>query len=183
MILEPVRIIADWLTDAGPGNLGTVLALVPRDPGDPLPATPSITDCTRDDHAAVQLAPLPDALPAVQILAQDTGLIERGPYVSPEPADVQMEVVMRLVYGTANAAAAMRDSCYVMRALRRSMRLLAQNTQSATRTRNGQHLVSFMEARSVPVFTPANDQMISGGMVILCDVRDIWATGVLEWNS
>jgi hypothetical protein len=178
MILEPVRIIADWLTDAGPGNLGTVLALVPRDAGDPLPATPTVTDCTRDDQAAVQLAPLPAALPAVQVLAQDTGLIERGPYVSPQPADVQMEIVLRLVYGTADAATAMRDSGYVMRALRRSIRLLAQNDQSATRTRNGQHLISFMESRSVPVFTPVQDQMISGGIVLVCDVRDTWAAGL-----
>lgn len=178
MIVEIVRIVADWLDAGTDASLATLVPLVPRDGADPLPAVPTVVECTTDAEAALMQAPSA-GLPVLQVLAQDAALTERGPTSAPVPADADAELLLRLCYASTDAAAVVRDAGYVMRAIRRSLRLLQTTAAGQTaRTRGQVQVLTVADARGAPVFTPVDDQVVTGGLLVTVTARDLWAAGV-----
>lgn len=164
MILETLRITADALNAGGATPLSTALAAVPRDVGDPLPATPPVHDPTRDSLVAVGRPPA--ALPAIAVTLDAIDGI-KGDSTQQYP-DPQIALLFRYYDRDTNAAAAFRDACYIMRALEHCLvALFGQN-----RVRNGVAVFANEDRQYVGNFAPVEGQWCALAMRVVVSVRD-----------
>jgi hypothetical protein len=127
--VEVVRMVADWLADPTNG-VGAELATLPRDGTDPLPATPPVTSELDDPRVARNYNP--ETLPALAVTCEGMTF---------EPAITsnvrRFDAVMLVRYIEANTASdeVVRDSSYIMRAVRRAISRLMRTP--AAQERNG----------------------------------------------
>lgn len=169
MILEPVRLLADWLGASGQftGNtsgINTLLAAIPRDAGDAAPAAVTLFDETRDN--AVARGDLPDTLPALMVTSRKIDQLDGE--VATYTRDGVIELIVR--YAQLNAATkdALRDASYVLRAALRSVRAF----NAETRTRNQIDVYSCLHLEVVSLWTPHESGIVTGALVGRWQFRD-----------
>ncbi len=164
MILETLRELADALAADGGSPLVTQLAAVPRDGGDPLPTTPTILDGSRSFDAAIGKAP-DNALPALTICFDEVA--DMDPLTVQQTKDASVAVLFRYIDRDANAATAVRDALYTMRALERALDRLPFPL-----TRNGIAVYTCSDRRYLPLPKMVEDQWQIIGLRCVFDTRD-----------
>lgn len=164
MILETLRSLADALSPGGSTPLGTQLAAVPRDAGDPLPSTPTVLDGSRSFDAAIGKAP-DNALPALTICFDEVADMDN--MTVQQTKDAGVAVLFRYVDRDSNAATAVRDALYVMRALERCLDRLPYPI-----ARNGIQLYTCSDRRYLALPKMVEDQWQIIGLRCVFDTRD-----------
>lgn len=169
MILEPVRLIADFLDAsgqfAGSGyGVNTYLASVPRDNGDAQPSNVTVADETRNSDVA--RGDLPTTLPAVIVTTREIDPLDGQ--VATYSRDGVVEVVIRYAASRADTKAALRDASYTLRAVLRSLRQF----NATTRTRNSLDVYSCLSLKVVSMWTPTESAVVTGAIVGRWQFRD-----------
>ena len=178
---ETVRLIADALADATHG-VGAVLALVPRSPGDALPATPPIYDETRHDFAALE--EMPSELPAgvefpclVVTLGSGKSLYDpaRAQPSKLAAAQAEFEATVNVHYFTqdSSAAAARRAARYVLRAVRGALWTFWHPALSAGRELNKVRLESLIGLEMISMLQPIEHVTIAGACAVHVRGREL----------
>lgn len=176
-MIEPVRIVADWLADASHG-VNSQLPLVARDAGDAQPPDVTVQDETRD--AVVARGQLPDTTDAER----------SGAYVVVEgfEEDLGQETLSPMRYGsvtlllryksrTPNTAAGRVAEAYTMRAVVRSLTLLHDDSQQDARSRNGVNLVACTGIKRGHFRADDADSLLTSGLLVTYQIEDT-ATGL-----
>lgn len=171
MQLEVCRSVADWLADATKG-INAELLNVPRDVGDAQPPNlAAVLDETRSAILALKRIPDEQATPFVFVYQLEDATLE------PEGQSKQdagaFTVTAIYVDRDSNAAAAVRDGAYVMRAVRRSWNRLNWNANVASRTRN--NVIARNGNLRMRLVRPRVDlegAVVTLGMAVTYDVRD-----------
>ncbi|MCC7132481.1 MAG: hypothetical protein IT352_07550 [Gemmatimonadales bacterium] len=172
MIGDLVRIVADWLED-GTHGVGAMLANVPRDVGDALPATPTVIEETANPRLGRGRLPettMPYlAVTAEAVTAIDAEVVTDDGYFS---AAVRIQYVGK----DDDAAGVKRDGGYTLRAVVWSLRrLMRQDAGAAGRQRNSIALVRLGPITVEPWQEDLNDGTVIGGLVLQCPaVRDFY---------
>lgn len=175
MILETVRINADWLADATYG-VNTLLAGVPRDAGDPQPAAVVVRDGTRDGVVGRRQIPhaASSGTPELYVNFEPDGLTDLQPEVWTTYRDCDaLPVSVRYVIESAATEAAARDAYYTLRAVQRSLRRLNENTNAAATVRNQVELVELVSLRHSYPFAPVSDRVVVAALIAVYMVRDL----------
>lgn len=162
MLNETIREVHDFLADATVG-LGAMLAVLPRDGGDPLPSTPTIVNETTS--FAVALNRPPATLPALTI-ALDT-VLDLDPNAAQRTRDASVALWLKYVVKTVAANTGTRDAYYVMRALERSL-----DRWTTARARNGVEIYAVTERAYGTPMQELEDSWIVCGLRVVFQVRD-----------
>lgn len=171
MLLEPIRIVADWLADATYG-VNALRLTVPVDAGDSQPGAVTIGDATRDGHVA--RGRLPDPVGTTNLIAVDaTGGVTFDGGVLTTVRDGTVPVVVRI--GTPNEATedGTRDGLYLARVVVQSLKVLAEAGHVDDRTRNGVVLLDMPTLTMQPLFQPMEDQTVTAAVLATFKVRDL----------
>lgn len=172
MLLEPIRIVADWLADATYG-VNALRLTVPVDPGDSQPGAVTIADATRNGHVA--RGRLPDAVgSATNLIAVDaTGGVTFDGGVLTTVRDGTVPIVVRI--GTPNEATedGTRDGLYLARVVFQSLKVLAEASHADDRTRNNVVLLDMPSLTMQPLFQPLEDQTVTAAVLATFKVRDL----------
>lgn len=173
VILEPLRIVTDWLGDATYG-VNAKLAVVPRDAGDPLPPSVQlIADETRSGPVARDRIPTPPAPgPVLTIACLDesnwnTELEDKHWDCEIFPIEIRYADLDKVISqdGTRNAF-------YTLRAVRLSLKDLMLDPGVAARKRNGVELVNTTDLmRFRPAMKVLEDKVVVAGMSVGFGVR------------
>jgi len=118
VILETVRIIADWLSDATYG-INAVRTAVPKDTGvTDFPAV-TILDSTRDGRVARGGVPNLNAaeFPCLLVSPADQPVEQQAPSVRPFPPDATVTVLVRYATTQLDTAKAERDASQTIKAI------------------------------------------------------------------
>jgi hypothetical protein len=172
MLLEPVRIIADWLADASYG-INALRLTLDVDDGDAQPGAVVIGDETRDGDVAR------GRLPAATTSASNLVAVVSGTGTSFEGGvlttvrDGTVPIVIRI--GTPNVATeeGTRDGLYLARVVFQSLKVLAQADHSDDRTRNGIHLKDPSDLQIQGLFQELQDQTVTCAVNVTWRVRDL----------
>lgn len=169
MNLEPVRLLADWLADAGQfaggaSGVNAMMAAVPRDAGDPAPPAVTVFDETRDGNSA--RGDLPATLPAIIVTSREIPQLDGE--VATYTRDGVIELVVRYACEKADTKAALRDSSYTLRAVLKSVRQF----NADTRSRNQLDVYSCLDLRFVAMWTPYESGVVTGGLIGRWQLRD-----------
>jgi hypothetical protein len=171
MILEGVRMIADWLAD-GTQGVNALLPTTPRDAGDAQPANVTIIDQSRDDNVARNQAPAATALPAIAVEVDRVD--ELDGQVATITADGHLLVRVRYLTSNTASAAAMRDAMYVLRTVLRSLRqFFALSASDSRRVRNSVYLESCLDLATAPMWAPIEDAFVAGAVLATIQLRDL----------
>ena len=175
MILETVRIIADWLND-GTYGVNAVRTNVPKDVGvTDFPAV-QIFDSTRDGRIGRGGIPqmLPSELPALLVTPADSPVEQNGAVIRSWPPDAKVTVLVRYVAREMDTAKAERDASQTIRAIWRSIgSMVTQRT--GTQRASGVHLISVVSMQAATLYESTEDTTVTGGVIVMCHVRDTWA--------
>jgi len=172
MHLEVVRSVADWLASGSTG-INVEIANVPRDGGDAAPTNvAAVLDETRSDIVALKRIPDDQATPFVLVWVPDDGDF-KAVNQAKQDAD-SFPVMVAYVDRDTNAAAAVRDGSYVLRAIRRSLNRFHENGALASRTRNSIEVRNGnIRMRQVRPTLDLEGAVITGGIGITYAVRDV----------
>lgn len=178
MILETVRIVADWLDSVttGVNTYRTGGGSVPLDTG--VTAFPAVTvrDSTRDGRVARGQVPPLANLPALLVTPADQPIDQAVPGVRPWPPDALVTVLVRYACKASDTAAAERDTSQTLRAVWRCIGQLMVTTAGETaRTRNSVQLQSIRSLQMATLYEANEDVTVTGGVLVTCQVRDTWA--------
>lgn len=182
MILEAVRIVADWLDSAQHG-VNALLAAVPVDGTDSdvtVPPAVTVLDSTRrSDVARGQMPSVTSAeLPALLVTPSDQSIDSQSPAAGLLPSDSSVTVLIRYVTSTLDTAKAERDASQTLRAVSRSLRLLFTTANSETaRTRASVQIVEPRDQRLTTLYESNDDTVVTGGVLVTYRARDLWAQG------
>lgn len=175
MILETVRIVADWLTHATHG-VNALRGSVPLDTGVSAPPVVTVLDSTRDGRIARGGVPTGVELPALCVSPADTPLEQGVPTVRPWPPDATVTVLIRVAMSLQDTAAAERDASQLVRAVWRSIGLLmTTDAGMSARSRASVQLISVRQLQAATLYEADQDTMVTGGVLVTCHVRDVWA--------
>lgn len=137
MHLEPIRCVADWLNDVTNG-VNAQIANVTLDSGDVAPhGVVAVLDETRSEILALRHIPESQLTPFLFIWMLGDAEVQA---VNQSKQDIDsFPIGIAYIDRDTNAANAVRDGSYVMRAVRRSLNRLHQGDAIgiAARTRNG----------------------------------------------
>lgn len=175
MILETVRIVADWLAN-GTFGVNAVRTSVPKDTGvTDFPAV-QIFDSTRDGRIGRGGIPqmLPTELPALLVTPADSPLEQNGAVIRPWPPDARVTVLIRYVVRDMDTAKAERDTSQTIRAVWRSLGSLVTQRTGTTRASQVQ-LIGVTNMQAATLYESSQDTLVTGGVLVTCHVRDIWA--------
>ena len=178
MILETVRIVADWLTDPMYG-LNAVRTAVPKDTGvNDFPAV-TVLDSTRDARVARGGVPnLPATLfPCVLVTPADQPLEQIAPSVRPFPPDASVTVLIRYATREVDTAKAERDASQTIKAVWWQVpQLLLTSAGETARTKARVQLYSIQTMQAATMFDAAEDITVTGGVLVTCRVRYLGPT-------
>lgn len=172
MLLEPVRIIADWLADATYG-VDALATLVEVDAGDAQPGATVIGDETRSGRVARGELPKPTSSASNLIaVTSGTGVRFDGGVLT-TIRDGQVPITIKI--GTPNAASdeGTRDGLYLARAVFQSLKILAQADHSDDRTRNNIHIKDASDFSITGVFQAIEDSTVTCVVQVTYNVRDL----------
>lgn len=171
MLLEPVRIIADWLADATYG-VDALATLVEVDAGDAQPGATVIGDETRSGRVARGELPKPTSSASNLIaVTSGTGVRFDGGVLT-TIRDGQVPITIKI--GTPNAASdeGTRDGLYLARAVFQSLKILAQADHSDDRTRNNIHIKDAGDFSITGLFQAIEDSTVTCVVQVTYNVRD-----------
>ena len=170
MILEAARIVREWLGHPTYG-VNAMLALVPRDGGDPAPpSVVAIEDEVTNPRAAVGRPAT--SLPALQVDVLGVDVIENQ--VVTDQGDGTCVVRIRYAAAKANVADAKRDGSYTIRAVAWSLRTLYRQSNEASRTRNSLRLLPARQGELTvrPYYEELDDRVLVGVCLAPYALRD-----------
>lgn len=182
MILETVRIVADWLNH-GTHGVNALLPSIPAAEADVDVVTPplvTILDSTRDGRVARGQMPdvSSDELPALLVTPADQTVESQSPAAGLYPSDASVTVLVRYVTSNLDTAKAERDASHTLRAVSRSLRLLFTTANSETaRSRANVQLISPRDQRLATLYESNDDTVVTGGLLVTYHARDLWAQG------
>lgn len=177
MRLEVARMVADWLADATDG-VAAKLALLPLDGSDTRPSTTlSVVDETRSFTAALGRADGLD-LPALLVGVEEIEHRDPELAVYTDRADALVSVVIRYAERTEDAALAVTNGAYVLRAVLASLRAFhkAENENTA-RTRNSVRIVSCEGLSETSDYQAAEDAWLLGAVRVRYYVSNLLPMG------
>jgi len=169
MLLETVQTIASWLDDPvqGVNALRTVLPLYQ---GDVMPPAVSVVQVFRSPDAARGQAPRTD-LPALEVGLYQDPAQEVAPTVRPFPADGEVQVHVRYVAAETTATdVALRQTAQTLRCAARALGALG----IAGTTVNDVQLITIANIRTLAMYAPEGDAIVTGALVATVRVRDLW---------
>lgn len=173
MILEAVRIVADWLGN-GTYGLNAVRLSVPKDTDvTDFPAV-TIIDSTRDGRVTRGGVPnLPLTLfPAVLVTPADQPMDQASPAVRPFPPDATVTVLVRYATREIDTAKAERDASQTIKAIWWQMgQLLLTAAGETARTRAQVQLYSIPSMQAATLYESSDDITVTGGVLVTCRVR------------
>ena len=177
MILEAVRIVADWLADSTNG-VNALLASVPREADTAVPPAVTVFDSSR--HGFVARGQIPESierLPALLVSPADQSMDQVSPAARPFPADTTITLLVRYATQRQDTAQAERDASLTIRAIWRSIGMLMQSnaTTEAARNRNSVQLWTVSSMQAATLYQDNQDTVVTGGVLVTCRVRDLWA--------
>jgi len=170
-MIEPVRILADWLEDATHG-VNAKLATVPRDVGDAQPPAVTVYDETRDDRIARgRVADPEDTLPAVYVTLRNAALLPESQVM--DDGFFNADLLIRYVTRQSDASRAKQEAFYTLRAAAWSVRRLHRLDGShASRTRNSVVLTRVLTVSYEPTLEEVEDALLVGTLIVPCEWRD-----------
>ena len=138
MILEAIRIVADWLDDRDNG-VNARLGALEQDTDDPQPPdVVKVLDTTRDGE-------LDQAIPMdwpVLVVSSDTPAGVRGDVATDYRDADRITIAVRYVTGDPDNPEAKREALYTVRVIVKAIRDLMRNDNVASRTRNSVCLIA-----------------------------------------
>ena len=173
MMLEALRIVADWMADPTYG-VNAALRQVPRDPNEPEPMRVlAITDSTREPSSGrTYVGP---SLPYLALSLGGPSTLDGAVHAAwREATDVTVDV--RLWVAKTDTARAKRDALYIVRAIMASLRELNRNEQEAARTRNSVGMTLASTVMAMETIEVAGDAACMAGVVLTCTMRDLRPT-------
>lgn len=185
MILETVRILADWLADPTYG-LNAVRPSVPKDTDVTDFPTVQVFDSTRDGRVTRGGVPNlePADFPCVLVSPADQPIEDTNPTVAPWPSDTTVTVLVRYATRVVDAAKGERDASQTLRAVRRCIRRLildgrtvllpGQTSPDSACRRADVQLISVERLQAATLYESTEDATVTGGVLVTCHVRDIW---------
>ena len=175
MLLETVRIIADWLTDPTYG-VNAVRLTVPKDAGvSDFPAV-TVLDSTRNGAVARGGVPnlAANQFPALLVTPADQPVEQNGSTIRPWPPDARATVLIRYTAKEIDTAKAERDTSQTLRAVWWSLGALITRRTGTSRA-SGVHLISITNMQMATLYESTEDATVTGGVLVTCHVRDTWA--------
>jgi len=174
MILETVRIIADWLSDATYG-INAVRTAVPKDTGvADFPAV-TILDSTRDGRVTRGGVPNLTAteFPCLLVSPADTPMDQQVSAARPFPPDATVTVLVR--YAATNqtdTARLERDASQTIKAVWWQVpQLLLTAAGETARTRANVQLYGIPTMQAATLYESDTDTTVTGGVLVTCRVR------------
>lgn len=171
MMLETARIISDWLQHPTYGA-NALLALVPRDAGDPVPpSVASFEDEVSEPRAGVGRPAM--VIPALQIDVLGADVIDNQ--VVSDLGDGNVVARVRYAASKAKTHEAKRDGSYTMRVVAWSLRILNRQAHEGSRTRNGVRLIPARQGAITvrPFYEELEDTVITAVCLAPYDFRDL----------
>ena len=172
MLLEPVRIVADWLADASYG-VNALRLLVAVDAGDAQPGEVVIGDETRSGRVARGELPKPTAT-ASNLIAVTSGAgarFEGG--VLTTIRDGSVPLLIKIGAPNVDTEDGTADGLYLARVVFQSLKVLAEAGHSDDRTRNSIHIKDFTDLSIQGLFQPIEDSTVTAVVAVTCNVRDL----------
>ena len=171
MLVEPIRIVADWLkrTDYG---VNAMLPLVKRDAGDPVtPQVALIADETRD--AEVQERLEPKRHPAIYVTQDLPYELAEQLQTFNQPRDGDVVIAIRYIVQGQRGPKRVTEAAYTLRAVLMSMTRLFATTAGATaRQRNDVQVYSLLAAAIMRVDEDVGQSRSSGAVVATMRLRE-----------
>ena len=175
-MLEPIRIVSAWLSDADFG-VAPVLALCPLDDGDTRPSAPTIVDET--DTAWVAQDEIPEGVdgPVLSVgLAEPIDFDLPPKEAAQGPMQFEWDAVIGVRYHVRGKASIQgtKDAYYVLRAARHSLYLLSRSFSEAAsaRVRNGVRVELVSEIAMAPPNVAPHAAMIVAGLTVTLRCHD-----------
>jgi hypothetical protein len=169
MIVETIRMVADWLDDVDHGA-NVKLAAVTVDAGDPQPPDVlSVADPTRDQRCAQYKEPL--NLPALYVHV-DGPAVGAGEVATVNRDFTSVVVAIRYLVRNPETMEAARDTLYALRAIVLCMRELLKNENAAARERNGVYIVACTAVAFGPWREAVGSAVATGVATFTLNVRD-----------
>lgn len=173
MILEAVRIVADWLSDATYG-INAVRLAVPKDTGvSDFPAV-TVLDSTRSGLVGRGGVPnlAPNQFPALLVSPADQPVDQASPAVRPFPADATVTVLVRYVTSVVDSAQAERDTSQTLKAVWWQLpQLLLTSAGETARTRAQVQLYAIQSMQMATLYEATEDTIVTGGVLVTCRLR------------
>lgn len=180
MILETVRIIADWLAD-GAFGVNAVRTSVPKDTG--VADFPAVTvlDSTRDGRVARGGVPNlePSNFPVLLVTPADQPVDQASPAVKPFPTDATVTVLVRYATNKVDTAEAERDTSQTLKAVWwqiPQLDLTAAGNTAKDRTTTRVQLMYIQSLQMATLYESAADTTVTGGVLVTCRVRYLGPT-------
>ena len=172
MLLEPVRIIADWLADASYGVNALRLTL-DVDAGDAQPGEVVIGDETRSGRVARGELPKPTSTAAnlIAVTSQAGVNFEGGVLTTIRRGTVPL--VIRIGTSNVDTEDGTAELMYLARVVVQSLKVLMQADHADDRTRNAVHIEEILDLQMPGLFQPVEDAPIQCAVNITCRVRDL----------
>jgi len=169
MLLEAVQTVATQLADPTHG-VNALRTTVPLYGGDTAPPAVTVVQVFRNAEAARGQAPR-TALPALEVgLWQDPSQ-ETAPSVRPFPADGDVQVHVRYIAAeTVTTDVALRNTALTLRCAARSLAQLGVTGASV----NQVQIISVAGIRTLAMYAPDGDAIVTGALVATVRVRDLW---------
>ena len=178
MIIETLRIVADWLGDSTYG-VNAMLANMSFDGSDTQPPDVFVLNAADDPHAALDQIPTDaDNLPALLVTLYTSPVDQVVPAAQPWPPDVQVDVLIRYAARDVLSTRGVCDLSYTNLAIWWSLGfLMSTNAGLSARTRNGTQLYGVSEMRALTLDRPNVDAVMTGAVLATCRVRPPKAQG------
>lgn len=175
-MIEPIRILADWLQHPTHG-VNALLAAMPGDPGDPLPTLiATVLDETRDGPTALDLPPEDlERLPALLVRAV------RPTDLAPSQVNLislgEASLLVQYAIQEINPDEAMRQMYQTLyRAVPKSIARLLQTAEGdVARHRNQVQLIGLEALTHLDRFSKLESSYLIGGFVARFSVVDAWS--------
>ncbi len=173
MMLETIRLVAEWLNDGTNGVNAQIDAMRTASAIDTADTDPpdiaAIENETADGKVARRVVPEGQTTPALWLFVARPG--DFGGMVTTEFRRGIVPLVIGYLGSNAQTAVGLEDAYYTMRAIMWSLAALMKQN-SATRTRNSVLLVRFAGLEVLPPFTPLEDGEFTTGLVWQVQVQD-----------
>jgi hypothetical protein len=169
MILEPIRITADWLGHATYGVNAKLTALAAiLDTPEEVPQVRLIADSTRDDAVLSERDPI--KLPAIYVTSD--GPVTAEGEVGTVNRDAKVAVAVRVILAKGETAKAVAQTHHLLRAVVLSLRELMRNDNVASRLMNDIQILSAAELTFGRINEAVGAATATGAVTAVYDVRD-----------
>jgi uncharacterized protein (DUF1684 family) len=169
MLLEAVQTVAAQLADPTHG-VNALRTVVPLYPGDTAPPAVTVVQVFRDAEAARGQA-TQVGLPALEVGLWQDPAQETLPSVRPFPADGEVQVHVRyLAAKTVTTDVALRNTALTLRCAARSLAVLGVTGAIV----NQVQLITVANVRTLAMYAPDGDAIVTGALVATVRVRDLW---------